>query len=63
MSRFMRESICEQGLYPRVACILLETINLYRDLAPARSEIMVHPLMTTDKSTDYAVVVVSVVSF
>lgn len=65
MLQFLRESTCEQGLYPRVACILLEMVNLYKDLTPVGMNIVVHPLMPfsgTDKST-YAVVVVSVISF
>ena len=64
----MRESSCEQGLYPRAALILVEMIKLYKDLAPAGIKIIVHPMMSfcdtdTCMSTDYVVVVVSAISF
>ena len=32
MSTFLREGACEQALYPRVSCLLLESIQLYRSL-------------------------------
>lgn len=66
MTNNMRESSCEQGLYPRIAMILLTVIKVYGDLAPRETKIMVHPVMTfrgTDKTTDYAIVVLSAVSF
>lgn len=66
MSTTLREGGCEQALYPRAACILLEMVNLYGDLIPEGMEVKVQPVMTfkgTDKSTDYAVIVVSAVSY
>lgn len=59
----MRESTSELGLYPRVAVILTEMVKVYKDLAPAGVSIVIHPEMSCDKTTDYAVIVVSVVSF
>lgn len=44
MSNILRESRCEQGLYLQVACSLVETVELYG----------------AGKSTDYAVIIVSV---
>ena len=62
-SHFMRESTSELGLYPRVATILTELVKIYKDLAPAGVKVVIHPEMSFDKTTDYAVIVVSAVSF
>ena len=62
----MRESTSERGLYPRVATILTEMVNIYKDLAPAGVSIVIHPEMSfcdCDKTTDYAVLIMSAVSF
>lgn len=47
-------------MYPRVACILLET---YGDLAPMVIKTVVQPMMSftgTEETTDYAVVAIFV---
>lgn len=44
----------------------METVDLYSDLVPPGIEVKVQPMMTfkgTDKATDYAVIVVSAVSY
>ena len=58
--------VSEVGLYPRVSRIIVEFIELYKILIPDGVEVYLHPALTfvgTDKSTDYAVIVVSIVSY
>ena len=64
MSRSVREGVCEQAMYPRVTCLLLESIELYRSLIPKGFEVLIHPSLTfpgTDKCTDYAVIIVAII--
>ena len=66
MTEIMRESSCEQGLYPRVAILLVEMISMYKDLVPSGIRMKVHPQIRfkgTDKCADYAAVVISAVGF
>ena len=61
-NEFIRESSSEMGLYPRVAVILTAMVKAYEDSIPPGLNIMICPAMSfchTDKSTDYAVIVVS----
>lgn len=66
LTELMRESVCAQGLYPRASIVLVESLKLYEDVLPSGLQFKVHPFMRfmdTDKSVDYAVIVISVVSF
>ena len=66
MTVYVREATSEQGLYPRVSIILLEVVRQYCHLFPAGLKVVIHPslvFMGTDKATDYAVVVMTTVSF
>jgi hypothetical protein len=66
MSHFVCEENAEVGLYPRASCIIIESLKLYKSQMPSGVKVILYPAWSfagTDKSTDYAVVIVSVVSY